>query len=236
MQAQTASSALVFMAKWPEAGAAKTRLSPPLTLSEAAELAQCFLLDTLAQASTIEADRFIAFSPLSACEKFRKLVGPDVGLIAAQGTDLGDALYQAQSAALALGYSQVALVGSDLPHLPRSRYQEALAGLSDADVVIGPCPDGGYYLLATKSETPALFEHVTWSSPAVYQQTLAQASKAGLRVTAIASCEDIDTAADLPPLLETLRGRPGAGHTLALLEPLSESLLPAITSAAEPTL
>src|SRR5437764_411699 len=97
MQAKRAASALVFMAKWPEAGAAKTRLSPPLTLAEAAELAECFLLDTLSEARAINADSFIAFSPRAAREKFWALAGPEVGLIAAEGEDLGEALYLAQS-------------------------------------------------------------------------------------------------------------------------------------------
>src|SRR5438105_4718950 len=134
------------MAKWPESGVTKTRLSPPLSPAEAAALAQCFLLDTLAEAGAASADRLIAFAPLTARDRFRQLVGSDVGLIAAEAANLGIALREAQQAALALGYRRVALVGSDLPHLPAIRYEEAFAALAAADVAIGPCADGGYYL------------------------------------------------------------------------------------------
>ena len=40
---------LVLMAKQPRANHTKTRLSPPLSLEESADLYHCFLLDKLAQ-------------------------------------------------------------------------------------------------------------------------------------------------------------------------------------------
>ena len=81
--------ALVFMAKWPEAGRSKTRLTPALSPIEAADLARCFLLDMLAEATLIDADRWLAFTPASAGVQFRALCGPDVGLIPAETSDLG---------------------------------------------------------------------------------------------------------------------------------------------------
>ena len=213
--------ALVFMTKWPEPGCAKTRLSPPLSLSQAAGLARCFLLDTLASASAAGFDCLLAFSPVRASEQFRRLIGPRVGLIAAEAPDLGAALRQAQHTALGLGYRSVALVGSDLPHLPAERYRDAFALLAEADVVIGPSGDGGYYLLAACSPTPSLFEGLAWSTAAVYERTLERAAEANLRAASIRSCDDVDTFADLPPLLAALRARPGAGHTLRALERLS---------------
>src|SRR5438105_1568598 len=174
--------ALVFMAKWPEPGRAKTRLSPPLTPAEAAELARCFLLDTLDGATWVDADRWIAFAPAARRADFERLAGTGVGLIAAETDDLGDALQAAQRAALGLGYQRVALVASDLPHLPPVRYSEAFAALQSADVALGPCADGGYYLLATKHTTPSLFRDVAWSTSAVYAQTLQRAEQASLRV------------------------------------------------------
>jgi rSAM/selenodomain-associated transferase 1 len=211
-------NALVFMAKWPEPGRAKTRLSPPLSPGDAAELARCFLLDTLAEAAVADADAYLAFAPVRAADDFRRLVGLNVGLIPAEAPHLGAALREGQRVALAMGYRQVALVGSDLPHLPASRYGEAFAALESADAVIGPSADGGYYLLAAAHETPRLFENVTWSTAAVYSQTLERAAAAGLRLAVIDPCDDVDTADDLPVLLDALRRRPGAGHTLRMLE------------------
>jgi rSAM/selenodomain-associated transferase 1 len=217
-------SALIFMVKWPEPGRAKTRLSPPLSLAESADLARAFLLDTLAEAARSDADRWLAFAPASAAASFRSLAGPGIGLIEAETADLGLALARAQSAALAMGYRRVALVASDLPHLDAACYADAFAALWHADVAIGPSSDGGYYLLAAARPTPRLFQDVTWSTAAVYQETLVHAGEAGLSVASIAACDDVDTATDLVWLFDALRRRPGAGHTLLLLEQCSALL------------
>jgi rSAM/selenodomain-associated transferase 1 len=215
-------NALVFMAKWPEPGRAKTRLSPPLSLEQAAALARAFLLDTLAGAAGAEADCWLAFAPRSAAASFRALVGDGIGLLPAEGRDLGEALRAAQAAMFVAGYRRVALVSSDIPHLDPANYRRAWEALDAAGAVLGPSEDGGYYLLATGRPTPALFERITWSTAVVYEQTLARAAAVGLTVGQIDPCEDIDTAGELPRLRAALRRRPGAGHTLRLLDGLPE--------------
>jgi len=214
--------ALVFMAKWPEPGRAKTRLSPPLTPFEAAKLARCFLLDMLDSATAVGADRWIAFAPAARVADFRRLVGGGVGLIAAEFDCFGDALQAAQHTALAKGYRSVSLVASDLPHLTADRYLEALAALKTADVALGPCSDGGYYLLASERETPSLFCGVAWSTSVVYSQTLQRAEQAGLRVARLPSCDDVDFGSDLGLLCSALSLHPGAGRTLNFLRRLAE--------------
>jgi rSAM/selenodomain-associated transferase 1 len=211
-------NALVFMVKWPEPGRAKTRLSPPLSPGQAAGLARSFLLDTLAGAAAADAERWLAFAPAAAGPKFAALVGPGIGLIEAAATDLGTALSRAQRAAFRHGYGRVALVASDLPHLPARCYADGFAALDGADVALGPSGDGGYYLLASRLPTPDLFRGVAWSTSAVYEQTLRRAAHVGFSVSAIAGCDDVDAAADLVWLLDRLRAGPGAGHTLAALE------------------
>lgn len=218
---QRSEHAVVFMAKWPEPGRTKTRLCPPLSHAEAAALARCFLLDMLTDAAQVGPDCWIAFAPREAAPLFRGLVGDAVGLILADAPNLGGALRRAQEALLARGYRRVALVGSDLPHLPPTRYAEAFTALDGADVAVGPSADGGYYLLASHIPTPSLFEAVAWSTEVVFDQTRARAAEAGLTVTILPACDDVDTVADLPRLLAHLRARPGAGHTLGVLEHLA---------------
>jgi uncharacterized protein len=220
--------ALVFMAKWPEPGRAKTRLSPPLSPAAAAALARGFLLDTLTEASGRGADRLIAFAPRQREAEFRALLGPDVGLFPAEAPDLGGALQEAQAAAFAAGYRRVALCAADMPHLDGAVYERALAALAAADVALGPCGDGGYYLLAATRPTPALFQSIAWSTEVVAAQTRARATAVGLRLALLEAEDDIDTAADLLPLLERLRRRPGAGHTLAVLEAAAAALKEAV--------
>jgi rSAM/selenodomain-associated transferase 1 len=217
--------ALVFMAKWPEAGRAKTRLAPALTLAEAADLARCFLLDTLDVAASVGADRWIAFAPSASSANFRRLVGPDVGLIPAEFESFGNALQSAQRAALAMGYRSASLVASDLPHLDANRYLDAFDALNAADVALGPCADGGYYLLAAERETPSLFRGIAWSTSTVYEETLCRAAAAGLRVAALPECSDVDTAADLGPLYAQLMERQQPCRSLELLQRLQGAFM-----------
>jgi len=54
--------AIVIAAKPPVPGKVKTRLSPPLSLNQSAQLYECFLIDTMNTVAAIkEIDRFIAF-------------------------------------------------------------------------------------------------------------------------------------------------------------------------------
>jgi hypothetical protein len=55
---------VVIMAKAPEAGRVKTRLCPPLSPAEAAELSRCFLLDTIER---VREDGFWARAPTMWC-------------------------------------------------------------------------------------------------------------------------------------------------------------------------
>lgn len=221
-------NALVFMVKWPEPGRAKTRLSPPLSPDDAAALARAFLLDTLAAAATGDADLWLAYAPAAAERSFRSLVGSRAGLIAAEAADLGVALERSQCAAFDLGYRRVALVASDLPHLDACHYAAAFNALGRSDLAIGPSSDGGYYLIAAGRPTPQLFHGMVWSTPAVFDETRQRAVALGLRVATLATCDDVDTAADLIWLVDALRRRPGAGHTLGLLE----RMLPLLDGAA----
>ena len=62
---------IVVMAKEPKAGTVKTRLSPPLSPADAAELYRCFLLDKFDQMREVRAARWaIAYTPASARETF----------------------------------------------------------------------------------------------------------------------------------------------------------------------
>jgi len=66
---------------------------------EAAELARCSLLDTLAEAANSGADCLLAYAPARARACFESLAGPRVGLIEAEMPDLGQSLQRAQTAA-----------------------------------------------------------------------------------------------------------------------------------------
>jgi glycosyltransferase A (GT-A) superfamily protein (DUF2064 family) len=110
------------------------------------------------------------------------------------------ALSQAFEDHFAEGFDRVVLIGSDNPTLPRGPLEAACVALDYADVSIGATVDGGYYLLATRQFHAALFEDIHWSTPRVYAQTVAQATRLQLHVEAVEPWFDVDDLADLERL------------------------------------
>src|SRR5262247_2143176 len=85
-------TAVVIMAKVPQAGAVKTRLCPPLAPQTAAALYQAFLRDKIAQVRQLQHARpTIAYTPVDSQPFFAELA-PDFLLIPQHGADLGERL------------------------------------------------------------------------------------------------------------------------------------------------
>jgi rSAM/selenodomain-associated transferase 1 len=195
--------ALAVMAKVPEAGHVKTRLCPPLTPDEAASLARCFLLDRLEQLREVaDSDAMVAFAPREREAEMRALVPREVRLIGQTGADLGARLDRVLTDLLAEGYEGAIAVDSDSPTLPTRYLIRACAEIRDgaANVVVGPCEDGGYYLIGLRAPAPALFVDMPWSTAAVTAETLARARRLGLRLALLPTWFDVDRAEDLARL------------------------------------
>src|SRR3990170_3722808 len=80
--------ALCIMAKAPEAGRGKTRLCPPLSPDDAAELYPCFLLDKIAQVREVAGvEPFLAYAPAQAAAVSEALA-PGFTLLPQRGAGL----------------------------------------------------------------------------------------------------------------------------------------------------
>jgi rSAM/selenodomain-associated transferase 1 len=90
------------------------------------------------------------------------------------------------------------IIGSDCPDIEPEDLANAADCLfnGDADVVLGPAKDGGYWLIGTNKPHPTLFQNIAWSTDRVLQQTLSAANQAGLKVRLLRELEDIDTLED----------------------------------------
>jgi rSAM/selenodomain-associated transferase 1 len=188
---------LMVVAKQPTPGQTKTRLCPPLTTSQAADLYNCFLCDTLdAMRQVSGVQRVIGFLPEDAHEYFHQLA-PDMELICQCGTSLGERLDFLLTEMLDNGSSQAVVMDSDSPTLPVGYISQAFDRLTDADVVLGPTRDGGYYLIGLKKPQPHLLRHVQMSTPHVLADTLSLAEDTGLVVSLLPTWYDVDTIDDL---------------------------------------
>ena len=196
---------LLVVAKQPAPGQTKTRLCPPLTHAQAAELYACFLQDTLDLIRAVPGVQgVIGYLPEPAEPYFRHLA-PDLPLTCQRGVSLGERLDHLLTDALACGAQRAIVMDSDSPTLPVQYLSQAFESLTEADVVLGPTRDGGYYLIGMKQPHPDLLRRVQMSTPHVLADTLSLTEAANLKVTLLPPWYDVDTIADLHELDRELR-------------------------------
>ncbi len=203
-------NALIVVAKKPSPGTTKTRLVPPLSPQRAAELYRCLLLDTLDLMLHVgNVQPVIAYTPPDAESYFRRIAPHGFELVAQQGQTLGERLDCLLRAHLQMGYRRVVVVDSDSPTLPPEYLLRSFQHLEadHVDVVVGPCEDGGYYLIGLKQPCSAIFQ-VVMSTPTVLKETLRLAHGQGLRTVCLPTWYDTDTAEDLKRLQRELARLP----------------------------
>lgn len=218
--------AVVVVAKAPGWAPVKSRLQPPLTADEARALATAFLLDRLdALVALTGVAPVLAFAPVEASAVLRTLTPAPVRLLAQRGDGLGARLTHLFEDLLAAHPAVIAL-DADSPTLPMSWVLDGLATLAsrDADVVLGPSEDGGYWSVGLRAPFPALFRDVPWSTDRVLETTLARAERLGLRVRLLPRWFDVDTASDLRRLCDEVAAHGGPWRTAALVPALAARL------------
>lgn len=181
---------IIVLAKRPRPGRVKTRLTPPYTREEAAELAADALRDTLdAVAATPAAARVLVIDdpvPGAAPAGFE--------MIAQRGGGLDERLAWAFEDVYARRRLPVLLVGMDTPQLTPALLTRAATALQAHDAVFGPAADGGFWLLGLRRPDPALLLGVPMSTPGTGAAQLRRLR--GLSVATMPLLTDVDDAAD----------------------------------------
>ena len=196
----THANALAILAKAPVAGAVKTRLVPPLTHDQAAELYRALLLDQFEHLRHIDgAERYVFYAPADAEKILCNLAGAEYAYRAQSGGDLGARMEQVFADLWRLGHRNIVLIGSDLPALPAAILDDAFTQLARAErrVVLGPSRDGGYYLVGMNQPTPEIFDNMTWSHDRVLAETTARLSALAVPFGLLTNWFDIDSIDDL---------------------------------------
>ena len=202
--------ALAVMAKAPRPGKVKTRLQPPLTAEEAAQLNICFLRDTAQNIADLaiggKAAGLVCYTPVGDEVAFDGLLPPHFALIAQRGDGFGERLHLAATDILACGFRAVCLIDSDSPTVPASALQAAVEALAQPGdrVVLGGSEDGGYYLIGMKQAHAAPFERITWSAASVLAETRERVLAAGLTLVELPTWYDVDDGAALRVLAAEL--------------------------------
>jgi uncharacterized protein len=198
------------MAKAPRPGKVKTRLSPPLTPEQAAELNICFLRDTTENIEQgTEAGNsagVVVYTPVGDEAAFDGILPTSFQLLGQRGDGFGERLLHANEDLFACGFNAVCLIDSDSPTMPHDALLQAVARLSlpGDRVVLGGSDDGGYYLIGAKHSHPQLFERINWSTDRVLEQTLERAREIGLHAELLPTWYDVDDGATLERLRREL--------------------------------
>ena len=207
---ETGVIALGIMCKAPREGACKTRLSPPLSAAEAAELSRCFIADVgsvIAEMAPAAGARGVAiYTPVGSEAAFDGLLPDGFARLGQRGDDLGERLLCATEDLLAGGDGGVCLINSDSPTLPASLLRQTVDALRRPGdrVVLGPAVDGGYYLIGLKRAHAPLFQGVAWSTGQVLAQTLTRAAALKVPLTLLPLWYDVDDLSALQLLLHEL--------------------------------
>jgi rSAM/selenodomain-associated transferase 1 len=135
----------------------------------------------------------IAYTPREALQVLRDIVKQPIELMPQSDGDLGSRMNNAFKDLFARGYESAIIVGADLPTLPLSHLSAAFSALGRKSVVLGPCPDGGYYLIGLSAPRPELFEGIAWSTNQALGQTMARINRLGLEMRRLTPWYDVDT-------------------------------------------
>jgi rSAM/selenodomain-associated transferase 1 len=212
--------AIVVLAKHPVAGRVKTRLAATIGAPASCALYRGFVRDLAARLARMRVPVWWAFTPSTA--PFARLVGTR-RCFAQRGTDLGRRIHHAIESVHRTSGGPVIALGADMPHVARREIERAGRALArEADVVLGPADDGGYYLLGVRVPERGLFVDVAWGTADVAAATRRRCRALGLSLVELAAGFDVDGIRELAALARIARRRPREyRHTRAALRRLT---------------
>jgi hypothetical protein len=181
------------MVKAPVAGAVKTRLAGGIGIARATAFYRHSLSAVLARVGRGTAWRTVlAVAPDSAVAD--RFWPAHLARVGQGGGDLGQRM---QRLIDSLPRGPVVIVGSDVPAISLGDIAAAFRALGRHDAVVGPSPDGGYWLVGLKRfpRVPRAFSGVHWSSPSALEDTIRNLRP--LSIGRVATLDDVDTPDDL---------------------------------------
>jgi rSAM/selenodomain-associated transferase 1 len=180
---------LIVLAKAPEPGRVKTRLTPPFTPVQAAQLAGAALTDTLLAACATPGARTVlvlagapgGWRPELDVEVLPQRAGGLDERIAAAFADVG---------------GPALLIGMDTPQVSPDLLAASLAALEHHDALLGPAEDGGYWAIGLRAPRPDLVVGVPMSRSDTGACQRRRLEEHGLAVHPLPVLRDVDRLAD----------------------------------------
>ena len=176
--------ALIVVGKAPLAGSTKTRLVPPLSPQDAADLYHGFLIDTLEMAASLAWERTSLVHPRGDGMQLAQLAGKSRGAVVR-------AAWRGSRQRTSAPRSSTTSLRLRAGHPDRQRQSDTVLGASSrglqasasgADLPIGPTFDGGYYLIGMRQPHLGVFDRHRLEHPSRLRPDARRARALGLRV------------------------------------------------------
>ncbi len=195
---------LGLLAKYWQPGQVKTRLAASIGDDNAAAIYRRMIETVLQRLGQIEGDHLLAYSPADRSGPFEAVLPTGWRIEPQFGSDLGSRMETYFSRRFREGYERVILLGTDSPDLPLAHVRTAMDALITHDVVLGPCEDGGYYLVGARRRVPPIFGSIPWGTSEVWKATVDALRSSELVYATLEPWYDVDDEADYRRLVDQI--------------------------------
>ena len=200
---------IIVLAKLPIAGRAKTRMCPPCSPVQAADIAEAALFDTLTAVSCARTQQPSLVGRVVVCLERLGIEPPpwitDAGRVIDQCEgDLNDRLAHA----FASVSGPAILIAMDTPQVTVELLVEAASTLLDPkrDSLIGLSTDGGFWIIGFRACPPDVFRDVSMSTDHTGNDQLRAMTDSGLQPKLLPVLSDFDTFDDVLAIAECHTG------------------------------
>lgn len=188
-------TAIIIFVRHPELGKVKTRLAATIGDEKALAVYEFLLEHTykIVEHSTVPV--YIYYADQIVQGDIWK--GDGINKKLQRGEDLGEKMANAFREVLQQGCHRAVIIGSDCYELTVELIAQAFKMLQNADIVIGPAKDGGYYLLGMNAPFKNIFNGIEWSTDTVFTKTMDSISQNNYTFSLLTVLADVDTADDI---------------------------------------
>jgi len=216
------SAVIAILTRSPSDPRLKARLAPVVPNSQQRlDLVLAFLDDLVERVGAIDgvALKVAVTPPLEGLRLARPWIRWDQLLLQRDST-FGERLRHVFEDLAKAGFTQIIVLGADVPDLPRAALEDAIGQLrTDPHVVVtGPSGDGSFYLLGLTVHNhvvPELFAQARWGTPHMLEDVEAAAVSHGLTVSRTMDWHDVDTPEDVRELADRVRLAPTTAKATA---------------------
>ncbi len=209
-------NALVLFAKFPESGKVKKKIGQIIGMDNSAKMCAAFINDLIAEHGDRDYDIYLSFIGHEYKEDYREMF-PHAILYVQRGMNMSENV-SCSFEDLLDDYEKVAIIGCDVPDLKHEHVIKVFNALDSYDVVLGPCEDGGYYVVALK-QAHKIFKDVPFGRDNLLKRQMEVLREHKLTFVLLDKLPDVDTVEELKDLKKRLK-REDAPRTFDFIKDL----------------